>query len=88
MGDVAIVDDVGAVRQRERGGEILLDQNDGLPGVGEIAAGLDEIAIEGDIKAKDCLLRYKKNGRVLAVASIFRDIESLQAELAMEQTPA
>jgi NADPH-dependent 2,4-dienoyl-CoA reductase/sulfur reductase-like enzyme/nitrite reductase/ring-hydroxylating ferredoxin subunit len=44
----------------------------------------DEIAIDGDIGAKDCLLRYKKNGRVLAVASIFRDVASLQAELAME----
>jgi hypothetical protein len=45
----------------------------------------DEIAIEGDINAKDCLLRYKKNGRVLAVASIFRDVESLQAEVALER---
>ena len=45
----------------------------------------DEIAIDGDIAAKDCLLRYRRNGRVLAVASIFRDVESLKAELAMEQ---
>jgi NADPH-dependent 2,4-dienoyl-CoA reductase/sulfur reductase-like enzyme/nitrite reductase/ring-hydroxylating ferredoxin subunit len=45
----------------------------------------DEIAVDGDIKAKDCLLRYKRKGRVLAVASIFRDVESLQAELAMER---
>jgi NADPH-dependent 2,4-dienoyl-CoA reductase/sulfur reductase-like enzyme/nitrite reductase/ring-hydroxylating ferredoxin subunit len=45
----------------------------------------DEISVDGDIKSKDCLLRYKKNGRVLAVASIFRDIENLRAELAMEQ---
>ena len=49
------------------------------------AAQWDEIAIEGDIDAKDCLLRYKQRGRVLAVASIFRDVESLQAELAMER---
>jgi NADPH-dependent 2,4-dienoyl-CoA reductase/sulfur reductase-like enzyme/nitrite reductase/ring-hydroxylating ferredoxin subunit len=48
----------------------------------------DEIAIEGDVKAKDCLLRYKSNGRVLAVASIFRDVENLRAELAMEQGAA
>jgi NADPH-dependent 2,4-dienoyl-CoA reductase/sulfur reductase-like enzyme len=48
----------------------------------------DEIAIEGDIDARDCLLRYKRDGRVLAVASIFRDVENLQAELAMEQAPA
>jgi NADPH-dependent 2,4-dienoyl-CoA reductase/sulfur reductase-like enzyme/nitrite reductase/ring-hydroxylating ferredoxin subunit len=45
----------------------------------------DEIAIDGDIKAKDCVLRYKRNGRVLAVASIFRDVDSLQAELTMER---
>jgi NADPH-dependent 2,4-dienoyl-CoA reductase/sulfur reductase-like enzyme/nitrite reductase/ring-hydroxylating ferredoxin subunit len=45
----------------------------------------DEIAIEGDIAARDCLLKYRSGGRVLAVASIYRDLASLQAELAMEQ---
>lgn len=45
----------------------------------------DEIAIEGDIAGRDCLLKYKRKGRVLAVASIYRDLASLQAELAMEQ---
>jgi hypothetical protein len=45
----------------------------------------DEIAVEGDIQAKDCLLRYKRKGRVLAVASIFRDVASLEAEVAMER---
>ena len=45
----------------------------------------DEIAVEGDIAGKDCLLRYKSGGRVLAVASIYRDIPSLEAELAMEK---
>jgi apoptosis-inducing factor 3 len=45
----------------------------------------DEIEVNGDIKAKDCLLRFKRNGRTLAVASIFRDLESLQAEVAMER---
>ena len=45
----------------------------------------DEIAIDGDIKGRDCVLRYKSKGRVLAVASIYRDIDSLQAELAMER---
>jgi NADPH-dependent 2,4-dienoyl-CoA reductase/sulfur reductase-like enzyme/nitrite reductase/ring-hydroxylating ferredoxin subunit len=48
------------------------------------AESWDELDIEGDIKAKDCLLRYKRKGRVLAVASIFRDRENLEAELAME----
>jgi len=45
----------------------------------------DEIVATGDIKAKDCLLQFKRAGRVLAVASIFRDVESLEAELAMER---
>ncbi|MGB3865210.1 MAG: FAD-dependent oxidoreductase, partial [Xanthobacteraceae bacterium] len=45
----------------------------------------DEIAIDGSITDKDCLLRYKHRGRVLAVASIYRDIASLEAELAMER---
>lgn len=45
----------------------------------------DEIAVDGDINARDCLLRYKRKGRVLAVASIYRDLASLQAELAMER---
>jgi hypothetical protein len=38
--------------------------------------------------SKDCLLRYKRNGRVLAAASIYRDVESLKAELAMERNTA
>jgi len=46
----------------------------------------DEIEIEGNVAAKDCLLKYKRQGRVLAVASIFRDLASLQAELAMERS--
>jgi NADPH-dependent 2,4-dienoyl-CoA reductase/sulfur reductase-like enzyme len=45
----------------------------------------DEVAIDGDIAAEDCLLRYKSNGRVLAVASIYRDLDSLKAELEMER---
>jgi NADPH-dependent 2,4-dienoyl-CoA reductase/sulfur reductase-like enzyme len=45
----------------------------------------DEIAVEGNIAAKDCLLRYKSGGRVLAVATIYRDSASLEAELAMER---
>ena len=49
------------------------------------AEAWDEIAIDGSIAAKDCVVRYKRGGRVLAVASIFRDVASLNAELAMEQ---
>jgi NADPH-dependent 2,4-dienoyl-CoA reductase/sulfur reductase-like enzyme/nitrite reductase/ring-hydroxylating ferredoxin subunit len=49
------------------------------------AEQFDEIAIDGDIKGRDCLLRYKSRGRVLAVSSIYRDLVSLEAELAMER---
>ena len=45
----------------------------------------DDLTIEGDIASRDCLLRYKRNGRVLAVASIYRDVESLKAEVMMER---
>ncbi|RWB19871.1 MAG: pyridine nucleotide-disulfide oxidoreductase [Mesorhizobium sp.] len=45
----------------------------------------EEIVVEGDIAARDCLLRFKRGGRTLAAASIFRDVESLEAELAMER---
>jgi NADPH-dependent 2,4-dienoyl-CoA reductase/sulfur reductase-like enzyme/nitrite reductase/ring-hydroxylating ferredoxin subunit len=44
----------------------------------------DEIAVDGDIGSRDCLLRFKREGRTLAVASIFRDIENLEAEAEME----
>jgi NADPH-dependent 2,4-dienoyl-CoA reductase/sulfur reductase-like enzyme len=49
------------------------------------AEAWDEIEVEGDIDARDCVLRYKRAGRVLAVASIYRDADNLRAEAAMEQ---
>ncbi|MGC2461854.1 MAG: FAD-dependent oxidoreductase [Steroidobacteraceae bacterium] len=48
----------------------------------------DQLAIEGDIAARDCLLRFKRHGRVLAVASLFRDVDSLRAEVTMERDVA
>ncbi len=44
----------------------------------------DRVDIDGGIKSRDCLVRYRQNGKVLAVASIFRDIDSLKAEMSME----
>ena len=44
----------------------------------------DETAIEGDGAGKDCVVRYKRGGRVLAAASIYRDVANLQIEAAME----
>ena len=52
------------------------------------APAWDELAIEGDIAARDCAVRYKRGGRVLAVATIHRDVESLNAELQMEHASA
>ena len=48
------------------------------------AESWDELAVEGDLGAKDGLVRFKRGGRTLAVASLFRDLESLKAEVAME----
>ncbi len=48
----------------------------------------DEIAVEGDIAARDCIVRYRQGGRTLAIASIYRDVDSLKAEVAMERERA
>ncbi|HLP70471.1 MAG TPA: FAD-dependent oxidoreductase [Rhizobium sp.] len=48
----------------------------------------DEIMVEGDIADRDCLLRFQRDGRVLAAASISRDIESLMIEVGMERDVA
>ncbi|MBS0223693.1 MAG: FAD-dependent oxidoreductase [Proteobacteria bacterium] len=45
----------------------------------------DEMAVEGDIAGKDCLVRYKSQGRTLAAASIFRDLANLQEEVSLER---
>jgi NADPH-dependent 2,4-dienoyl-CoA reductase/sulfur reductase-like enzyme len=52
------------------------------------APAWDELDIDGDIAARDCAVRYKRGGRVLAVATIYRDVESLRAELQMERAAA
>jgi apoptosis-inducing factor 3 len=49
------------------------------------AENWDEIAVDGDVASRDCALRFKRDGRTQAIASIFRDHESLQAELCMER---
>ena len=49
------------------------------------AVGWDKIEQEGDPAARDVALRFREKGRTLAVSTIFRGRESLEAELAMEQ---
>jgi len=45
----------------------------------------DDIAVEGNIAGRDCVLRYRQGGRVLAAASIYRDRASLEAEVAIDR---
>jgi apoptosis-inducing factor 3 len=45
----------------------------------------DDLDIEGDIMQRDCLVRYRRSGDVLAVASIFRDLDNLKEEAAMQR---
>ena len=48
----------------------------------------DEIALDGDLGARDCAVTYRRAGRNLAVATISRDLQNLQAEVSLEsQTP-
>jgi NADPH-dependent 2,4-dienoyl-CoA reductase/sulfur reductase-like enzyme/nitrite reductase/ring-hydroxylating ferredoxin subunit len=49
------------------------------------AESWDALEVEGDLAANDGLVRFRKGGKTLAVASIFRDVESLKAEVAMEE---
>jgi 3-phenylpropionate/trans-cinnamate dioxygenase ferredoxin reductase subunit len=45
----------------------------------------DVTEIDGDVAARDCTVRYRRAGRTLAVATIYRDRESLEAEVQMEK---
>jgi NADPH-dependent 2,4-dienoyl-CoA reductase/sulfur reductase-like enzyme/nitrite reductase/ring-hydroxylating ferredoxin subunit len=45
----------------------------------------DEVEIDGEVDAKDCRVTYRRAGRILAVATIGRDAESLRAELELER---
>ena len=49
----------------------------------------DKVEIDGDLMARDCLVRYRnRDGALLAVASIYRDLENLREGQAMEQDRA
>jgi 3-phenylpropionate/trans-cinnamate dioxygenase ferredoxin reductase subunit len=49
------------------------------------AEAWDELQLDGDPAAHDCTVRYLSGGRVAAVATIFRDGDSLGAEVEMER---
>jgi apoptosis-inducing factor 3 len=44
----------------------------------------DALRVDGDPAARDAAVRYERGGRLLALATIFRDEESLRTEIAME----
>ncbi|WP_035357051.1 FAD-dependent oxidoreductase [Edaphobacter aggregans] len=45
----------------------------------------DTINVDGDIEKRDCSISYERDGRTLAVVTIFRDLESLVAESELER---
>jgi apoptosis-inducing factor 3 len=50
------------------------------------AESWDVLDIDGSLSARDCAVTYKRGGRILAVASISRDLQSLEAERDLELT--
>ncbi|HWN43687.1 MAG TPA: FAD-dependent oxidoreductase [Thermoanaerobaculia bacterium] len=48
------------------------------------AAKWDSVEVDGSIPGRDATISYREGDRIAAVATIFRDRASLQAELAME----
>jgi len=52
------------------------------------AAGWDEVDVRGGLAGRDATVTYRRAGKVLAVATVFRDGVSLAAEAAMERGDA
>ncbi len=49
------------------------------------AESWDALKVEGDLAARDGLVRFLRGGKTMAVASLWRDMESLKAEVEMEK---
>ncbi len=47
----------------------------------------DAVKIDGKLDARDCTVTYKRGDRTLAVATISRDLQSLEIEAEMEASP-
>jgi SAM-dependent methyltransferase len=52
------------------------------------ASSWDEANVVGNIADRDCLVAYRKSGKTRAVATIYRDLQSLQAQVAMDRGDA
>lgn len=48
------------------------------------AESWDKVQIEGSFEERNCAVSYKLGNKTLAVATISRDLQSLQSEVAME----
>jgi len=48
----------------------------------------DEVRIAGELSRRDALVAYRKAGKILAVVTLNRDVDSLRAEHAMERGDA
>jgi NADPH-dependent 2,4-dienoyl-CoA reductase/sulfur reductase-like enzyme len=44
----------------------------------------DAIEMDGSLEAKNCAVRYRQGGKTVAVATIGREVQSLESEAAME----
>jgi NADPH-dependent 2,4-dienoyl-CoA reductase/sulfur reductase-like enzyme/nitrite reductase/ring-hydroxylating ferredoxin subunit len=51
-------------------------------------AGWDEAVLDGEPAKRDCAVTYRKDGRRIALATIFRDEQSLSTEVDMERSTA
>jgi NADPH-dependent 2,4-dienoyl-CoA reductase/sulfur reductase-like enzyme len=49
------------------------------------AEGWDKAEVKGDVMGKSCLVAYRVGGKIAAIASVYRDGESLEAEALMEK---
>src|SRR5262249_10263690 len=50
--------------------------------------GWEEARLAGSLAKRDATVTYRKKGKIVAVATVFRDRQSLEAELAMERGDA
>src|SRR5258708_1770669 len=50
------------------------------------AESWDAIDVDGSLSSRDCAVTYRRGSRILALASISRDLESLEAERDLELT--
>jgi NADPH-dependent 2,4-dienoyl-CoA reductase/sulfur reductase-like enzyme len=48
----------------------------------------DEVQVIGSVADRNCLVAYRKKGKTLAVASVNRDLECLQIQVAMDRNDA